>query len=160
MGAESGSQRILDAMDKGITVAQIREARTLLRQHGIRTAFFLQFGYLGEEMEDIHATLDMLFETMPDDIGVSVSYPLPGTGFYEKVKSELSQKANWTDSDDLDLMFKNKYSAEFYKRLHRYIHKRFRMKQARENGSWKRWYFGPASVVAKWRMERELRVES
>ncbi|MFN8394974.1 MAG: hypothetical protein U0176_10030 [Bacteroidia bacterium] len=64
-------------------------------------------------MED-HATLDMLFETMPDDIGVSVSYPLPGTGFYEKVKSELSQKANWTDSDDLDTMFKNKYSAEFY----------------------------------------------
>ncbi|MFN8394975.1 MAG: hypothetical protein U0176_10035 [Bacteroidia bacterium] len=39
MGAESGSQRILDAMDKGITVAQIREARTLLKQHGIRTAF-------------------------------------------------------------------------------------------------------------------------
>jgi anaerobic magnesium-protoporphyrin IX monomethyl ester cyclase len=157
LGAESGSQRILDAMDKGITVAQIKEARALLRQHGIRAAFFLQFGYLGETWEDIQATLDMLFETMPDDIGVSVSYPLPGTGFHEKVKAELVGKANWTDSDDLDLMFTNTYSPEFYKRLHRYIHKRFRLAQARERGSWKRLYFGPATVVARKRMLAELK---
>lgn len=156
IGAESGSQRILDAMDKGTTVTQIHEARALLKKHGIRVAFFLQFGYLSETWEDIQATIDMLFTAMPDDIGVSVSYPLPGTGFYEKVKAELTQKSNWTDSDDLDLMFTNTYSPEFYKKLHRYIHKKFRLAQARARGSAKRFWFGPATMVAKRRMEKEL----
>jgi anaerobic magnesium-protoporphyrin IX monomethyl ester cyclase len=152
MGAESGSQKILDAMDKGITVEQIKVSRELLKKHNIRAAFFLQFGYLGETWEDIQSTIDMLFEAMPDDIGVSVSYPLPGTGFYEKVKTELSAKANWTDSDELALMFRNTYSPLFYKRLHRYIHKRFRLAQARASGSLKRMWFGPATVVARQRL--------
>jgi len=66
---------------------------------------------------------------MPDDMGISVSYPLPGTKFYEQVKDDLVQKANWSDSDDLALMFKNTYPPRFYKMLHRYIHKKFRKKQ-------------------------------
>ncbi len=152
IGAESGSQKVLDAMDKGITVAEIKQARAMLKQHGIRAAFFLQFGYLGETWADIEATIAMLLETMPDDIGASVSYPLPGTGFYEKVKSELATKSNWTDSDELALMFKNTYSPEFYKRLHRYVHKRYRLAQARERRSWKRLWFGPATVVARRRL--------
>jgi anaerobic magnesium-protoporphyrin IX monomethyl ester cyclase len=152
MGAESGSQKILDAMDKGITVDQIKASRELLRKHNIRAAFFLQFGYLGETWEDIQSTMDMLLEAMPDDIGVSVSYPLPGTGFYEKVKAELGGKANWTDSDELALMFRNTYSPLFYKRLHRYIHKRFRLAQSRANGSLKQMWFGPATLVARQRL--------
>ena len=126
MGAESGSQKILDAMDKGTKVAQIKEARKLLKEHGIKTSFFLQFGYLGEEMEDILKTIQLVEETMPEDLGISVSYPLPGTVFFENVKAGLQHKANWTDSDDLDLMFKNNYSREFYKQLHRYLHYRYR----------------------------------
>lgn len=136
MGAESGSQRILDAMDKGITVEQIYEANRLLKKHKIKTAFFLQFGYLGETMDDIRLTLNMLDDCLPDDIGISVSYPLPGTRFYEIVKEQLTHKANWSDSDDLDLMFRNTYSPAFYKRLHRYVHKRYRRQQAWE--SWGR----------------------
>ena len=132
VGAESGSQKILDAMEKDITIAQIYEARKKLKQHGVKVAFFLQFGYLGETIEDIHLTEKMLFDLMPDDMGISVSYPLPGTKFHEKVKKDLIQKANWTDSDDLDLMFKNTYSPKFYKILHRYIHKKFRRKQGFE----------------------------
>jgi anaerobic magnesium-protoporphyrin IX monomethyl ester cyclase len=157
LGAESGSQKVLDAMDKGITVQQIKDSRAMLRQHNIRAAFFLQFGYLGETWEDIEATIAMLLETMPDDIGASVSYPLPGTGFYEKVKAELGGKSNWTDSDELALMFKNTYSPAFYKLLHRYVHKRYRLAQARARGSLKRFWFGPATRVARRRMERELR---
>lgn len=129
VGAESGSQKILDAMDKGITVEQIYEARKKLRKHGVRVAFFLQFGYPGETKEDIKKTEQMLFDLMPDDMGISVSYPLPGTKFHEMVKADLKQKANWTDSDELALMFKNTYSPEYYKILHRYIHKKFRKKQ-------------------------------
>jgi anaerobic magnesium-protoporphyrin IX monomethyl ester cyclase len=129
VGAESGSQKILDAMDKGTTVQQIHSATKLLKSKGIKTAFFLQFGYLGEQKEDIQKTIDMVLELVPDDIGISVSYPLPGTVFYDKVEDELKTKANWTDSDDLAVMFRSTYPPQFYKKLHRYVHKVYRKKQ-------------------------------
>lgn len=132
MGAESGSQKILDAMDKGITVEQIIESCKKLKAAKIKPALFIQFGYLDETLEDIAATIKMIKQTMPEDIGISVSYPLPGTGFYEKVKSELVQKSNWSDSDDLDLMFKNNYSKTFYKDLHRYVHYTYRTAQSKQ----------------------------
>ena len=81
MGVESGAQKILDAMDKGTRVVQIRDATGLLRQHGIRAAWFLQLGYPGETFEDILATRNLIREERPDDVGVSVAYPLPGTLF-------------------------------------------------------------------------------
>jgi anaerobic magnesium-protoporphyrin IX monomethyl ester cyclase len=130
MGAESGSQKILNAMDKGTTVEQIAGATQLLREHRIRVSFFIQFGYPGETKEDIGLTIRMIKSLMPDNIGISVSYPLPGTVFYERVKSELKEKANWTDSDELKLMFRNTYSPAFYKQLHRYVHKIFRRQLA------------------------------
>lgn len=129
VGAESGSQKILDAMDKGTQVEEIYEATRLLKERDVRVAFFIQFGYPGEAWEDINKTINMILELMPDDLGISVSYPLPGTKFYERVKSELTQKANWVDSDDLDLMFANTYSPLFYKTLHRYVHDRYRIKK-------------------------------
>lgn len=126
IGAESGSQKILDAMDKGIRLEQIREARLLLRKHGIRTAFFIQFGYPGEGIEEIEATFRLVQELLPDEIGVSVSYPLPGTPFFESVKDQLKTKTNWVDSDDLDMMFENSYPTGFYKHLQRHLHRVFR----------------------------------
>lgn len=129
IGAESGSQKILDAMDKGTTVEQIAEATRLLKAKGIEVCFFLQYGYLGETRHDIDLTLQMVETLLPHDIGISVSYPLPGTGFYEKVRNTMGKKQNWTDSDDLDLMYPSTFSPAFYKRLHRYTHKRFRLKQ-------------------------------
>ena len=129
LGAESGSQKILDAMDKGTQVSQIYEATKLLQNNKVKVAFFLQFGYLGETMEDIQKTIDMVLDIMPDEIGISVSYPLPGTKFYDKVKEDLILKSNWSDSDDLDMMFKSTYNKEFYRTLHRYMHNRYRIKQ-------------------------------
>jgi anaerobic magnesium-protoporphyrin IX monomethyl ester cyclase len=129
IGAESGSQKILDAMDKGITLEQIRQATTLLKHHGIKPAFFLQFGYLGETHDDIEQTITMVLDLMPAEIGVSISYPLPGTKFYDTVKNMLQEKQNWSDSDDLSMLFKNTYSPAYYKTLHRYIHNRYRIKR-------------------------------
>jgi radical SAM superfamily enzyme YgiQ (UPF0313 family) len=129
VGAESGSQKILDAMDKGTSVEQIYEATRLLRKHGIKPAFFLQLGYPGENKDDLARTEKMLFDLMPDDIGISVSYPLPGTKFYDRVKADLKSKANWTHSDDLALMYRGTYSPQFYKKLHRHLHKKFRRQQ-------------------------------
>lgn len=126
MGAESGSQKILDAMDKGTKVEQIYEATRLLKKHNIGVSLFLQLGYLNETVDDIKLTIKMVKDLLPDDIGISVSYPLPGTVFYDKVKEQLKEKSNWTDSDELAMMFKNTYKPEFYKQLQRYIHKVYR----------------------------------
>jgi radical SAM superfamily enzyme YgiQ (UPF0313 family) len=125
MGAESGSQKILDAMEKGTTVGQIEAATRLLREYGIRPSFFIQFGYPGETKEDIDMTIRMINRLLPDSLGISVSYPLPGTVFYDRVKTDLQEKSNWTDSDELKLMFRNTYCAAFYKQLHRYVHRSY-----------------------------------
>jgi anaerobic magnesium-protoporphyrin IX monomethyl ester cyclase len=126
IGAESGSQKVLDAMDKGITIEQVRQATKLLKDKGIKVAFFLQFGYPGETRDDIDSTIRMVLELMPDEVGISVSYPLPGTKFYENVKDQLREKKNWTDSDDLDVMFHSTYSNAYYRQLHRYVHSIYR----------------------------------
>jgi radical SAM superfamily enzyme YgiQ (UPF0313 family) len=136
MGAESGSQKILDAMDKGITVNEIADATKLLKAHGIKPSFFIQFGYPGEDFKDIMQTIKMINQLLPYEIGISVSYPLPGTVFYEKVRQELKEKSNWTDSNELALMFRNTYQPEFYKQLHRYVHKNYR-KQIALHHIWK-----------------------
>jgi anaerobic magnesium-protoporphyrin IX monomethyl ester cyclase len=122
MGAESGSQRILDAMDKGIRVDEIYKAREDLKRHGIRASFFLQFGYPGESWQDIQSTIRMVRETAPDEIGVSVSYPLPGTKLYARVATELGAKQNWLDSDDMAMMFRGTFATEFYAALHDALH--------------------------------------
>jgi radical SAM superfamily enzyme YgiQ (UPF0313 family) len=133
IGAESGSQKILDAMEKGITIDEIHRSRQLLKTHGIQVGFFLQFGYPGEKEDDIQATLKLVLDVMPDDIGISVSYPLPGTKLYENVKAELKNKANWTDSDELAMMFSNSFPKNYYKDLQRYVHKVYRKKKSLQN---------------------------
>ena len=131
VGAESGSQKVLDAMDKGVTVAQIEKATSLMKARGIKVGYFLQFGYTGELREDINQTIQLVLRNMPDEIGISVSYPLPGTKFYDRVKSELREKQNWVDSDDLDLMFHSTYPKQFYKNLQRHVHQLYRIQKAK-----------------------------
>jgi anaerobic magnesium-protoporphyrin IX monomethyl ester cyclase len=142
IGAESGSQRILDAMEKGTKVEQIARATRLLRNAGIAVGFFLQFGYPGETRADIDKTLTMVRECQPDDIGISVSYPLPGTKFYERVVAQLGGKRNWTDSNDLAMMYRGTYSTDFYRKLYAVVHKEFRIRKARQalgsgRGAWR-----------------------
>jgi anaerobic magnesium-protoporphyrin IX monomethyl ester cyclase len=130
MGAESGSQKILDAMDKGTRIEQIREAAQLLKSAGIRACFFLQFGYPGETRTDIEKTLQLVRDANPDDIGVSVSYPMPGTKFFEAVHAQMGEKQNWQDSSDLAMLHHGTYSTEFYRQLHSVVHKEFRARKA------------------------------
>jgi radical SAM superfamily enzyme YgiQ (UPF0313 family) len=124
IGAESGSQRILDAMEKGTTVRQIEVATAALRAAGIRIGFFLQYGYTGETDEEIDMTLELVRRCLPDEIGVSVSYPLPGTRFYDSIRDRLGPKQQWTESADLDPMIPGARSPEFYRALHAVTHKR------------------------------------
>jgi anaerobic magnesium-protoporphyrin IX monomethyl ester cyclase len=130
LGAESGSQKILNAMEKGTTVEQIYQATQLLHQVGVRVGFFLQFGYPGETRADIEKTLQMVRDCRPDDVGMSVSYPLPGTRFHENVKQQLGEKQNWTDSADLAMMYQGTFVTEFYRQLHTVLHKEFRARRS------------------------------
>jgi anaerobic magnesium-protoporphyrin IX monomethyl ester cyclase len=122
LGAESGSQKILDAMNKGTQVGEIVQARRLLAAVGIRVGFFLQLGYLGESLDDILATRRLVEDARPDDVGISVSYPLPGTKFYELVKEQLGDKRHWQESNDLEMMFAGTYTSEFYRRVRNLLH--------------------------------------
>ena len=122
IGAESGSQRVLDAMNKGTRVGEIREAREHLRTENIRVGYFIQLGYLDEQLDDILATRELIETSQPDDIGVSVAYPLPGTQFFEIVKEQLQNKTNWQESDDLEMMFEGTYNSDFYRTVRNLLH--------------------------------------
>jgi anaerobic magnesium-protoporphyrin IX monomethyl ester cyclase len=89
---------------------------------GIRVGFFIQLGYMGEQLEDIIATRELLKAARPDEIGVSVSYPLPGTKFYDSVKAQLREKTHWQESNDLDMMFSGTYTSDFYRRVRNLLH--------------------------------------
>ena len=134
IGAESGSQRVLDAMNKGTTVTEIQTARARLKAVGIRVGFFIQLGYLDEQLSDILATRALIEVARPDDVGVSVSYPLPGTRFYELVKAQLGAKTRWQDSDDLAMMFQGTYTSEFYRAVRNLIHEQVCLQKSERDG--------------------------
>jgi anaerobic magnesium-protoporphyrin IX monomethyl ester cyclase len=123
-------------MDKGTRREQIPVARERLRQAGIRACYFLQLGYPGETFADIEETLRLVRETLPDDIGVSVSYPLPGTRFHAMVAASLGAKDHWDDSADLAMMFQGTYRTAFYRELHDLLHRdlELRLALARDAG--------------------------
>jgi anaerobic magnesium-protoporphyrin IX monomethyl ester cyclase len=122
LGVESGSQRVLDAMDKDTEVAEIRAATRALKAGGVRACWFIQLGYPPESWDDLLLTRDLIREEGPNEIGVSVAYPLPGTGFYSAVRSQLGQRQNWEDTGDLAMLFRGRYSTEFYRRVRDALH--------------------------------------
>ncbi len=155
MGAESGAQSVLNAMDKGLSLSSIIVARRRLKEAGIRACYFLQFGYPGETWAELQETIAFVRETRPDDIGISFSYPLPGTAFYERVRAQLGPKRNWTDSDDLCIMFHAAYKTDFYRAVRDALHA--------EVDSWRE-LDAPnminAEIDALWRKVDELEPES
>jgi len=122
LGVESGSQSVLNAMDKGITIDTIRSATRNLDRAGVRPSWFLQLGYPGEDWEEILATRRLVRDETPYDIGVSVSYPLPGTTFHARVAHQLSDKTNWTHSDDLAMLFQGAFTTELYRKVRDLLH--------------------------------------
>lgn len=150
LGAESGSQKILDAMEKGQTVAEIERATQRLRAQGIRVGFFLQFGYPGETWHDIGLTRRLVRGARPDEIGISVSYPLPGTKFFARVQAELGAQQNWVDSNDLALLYRGPFPSEFYRVLYRLLHAEFALVTRGHWPALARW------ALSRWQLQRYL----
>jgi anaerobic magnesium-protoporphyrin IX monomethyl ester cyclase len=115
IGSESGSQRILDSMDRGVTVQQVRSAVALSRSAGIQTGMFLMWGYDGEEISDIEATIDHVKQTRPDIFFTTVSYPIKGTPYFNKVADRLVSIGSWHERTDRDCKIRGRHSRNFYK---------------------------------------------
>ena len=121
-GAESGSQKVLDAMNKGTTVDQIRQAARLCRRYGIETYFYIMLGYPGEEWGDIRKTVELLKDTRPAMFSSTIAYPLPSTEFYEQVKHRLLDTPDWDYTAENRLLFQRDYSTAFYQWVQRWLH--------------------------------------
>jgi radical SAM superfamily enzyme YgiQ (UPF0313 family) len=114
IGSESGSQRILDAMDRGVKVEQVQQAVALTRERGIESGMFLMWGYEGEELDDIEATIKHVSVSQPDIFFTTVSYPIKGTPYYQKISDRLVQLKPWGVGSDRDIKIKGRHSRSFY----------------------------------------------
>jgi radical SAM superfamily enzyme YgiQ (UPF0313 family) len=115
IGSESGSARILNAMERGVTPDQVYGAVELCRARGIQTGMFLMWGYEGEEIADIELTVDHVKRCAPDVFLTTISYPIKGTPYFETVRNRLTGDAAWGYSTDRDYRIAGRHSREFYR---------------------------------------------
>jgi radical SAM superfamily enzyme YgiQ (UPF0313 family) len=115
IGSESGSQRILDGMERGVTVEQVQRSTKLAQAQGIQVGMFLMWGYEGEELEDIAATVEHVKRSNPDVFLTTVSYPIKGTGYFKKVRDRIDLPLPWTMASDRDYVVAGRRSRAYYK---------------------------------------------
>jgi anaerobic magnesium-protoporphyrin IX monomethyl ester cyclase len=114
IGSESGSQRILNAMDRGVTVEQVQAAVAACKERRIQTGMFLMWGYEGEELQDIEATIEHVKRSDPDVFFTTVAYPIKGTPYYERVSNSLVQLKPWAETSDREITLRDRRPARFY----------------------------------------------
>jgi radical SAM superfamily enzyme YgiQ (UPF0313 family) len=114
IGSESGSQRVLDAMERGVKVEQVQAMTHALRRRGIETGMFIMLGYESEEMADLEATVEHLKKAAPDVFLTTVAYPIKNTRFYEKVADRVLARDDWERRTDRDLGVRGRHSPRFY----------------------------------------------
>ncbi|HEY2119137.1 MAG TPA: radical SAM protein [Candidatus Acidoferrum sp.] len=134
IGSESGSQRILDSMERGVTVAQVQNAVDLCKARGIQTGMFLMWGYEGEELEDIEATIEHVKRTDPDVFFTTVSYPIKGTPYFERVANSLVQLKPWGSSSDRELVVRGRRSTGFYENADLLLQREVQLARLRRAG--------------------------
>jgi radical SAM superfamily enzyme YgiQ (UPF0313 family) len=121
IGSESGSQRILDAMDRRVRVEQVREAARLLKARGIQVGMFIMLGYEGEEAPDLLATVDHLKRTDPDVFLTTVSYPIRGTPYHDDVAGRIRRDGPWEAGTDRDLVIRGRHTPRYYRFVEKWM---------------------------------------
>jgi radical SAM superfamily enzyme YgiQ (UPF0313 family) len=122
IGSESGSQRILDAMHRGVSVEQVQSAVKLCKARGIQTGMFLMWGYEGEELADIEGTIDHVKRSDPDVFLTTVAYPIRGTPYFEKVAARVTALRAWAEGSDRDFRIRGRHSRRFYRIVDQLLH--------------------------------------
>lgn len=138
IGAESGSQKIIDAMDRRVDINVVRDQLIATRKAGIETGTFIMVGYPGETYEDILQTATYLESALPDQFTITKSYPIKGTSLYDEVESQITKRPDWFSSTDREIDFRREYPDQFYDAAIRYIHNRVKLKR-NEVGAIDRW---------------------
>src|ERR1700761_8456636 len=114
IGSESGSQRLLDSMERGVKIEQVQQAVAMSRERGIQSGMFLMWGYEGEDLEDIEHPIRPVSTSQPDIFFTTVSYPIKGTPYYKAVADKLVQLQPWGRSSDREFKIKGRHSKRFY----------------------------------------------
>ena len=114
IGAESGSQKIIDAMDRRVKVEQVRETIRMVKSYGMEAGTFIMLGYPGEDESDIKETLEHLKYSAPDQYTITVAYPIKGTPLYSEVENIFTEALPWETSTDRDIDFKRTYKRAYY----------------------------------------------
>jgi len=114
IGSESGSQRILDAMERGVSAEEVRSAVAMCKSRGIKTGMFLMWGYEGEELGDIEATIEHVKRTDPDIFFTTVAYPIKGTPYFAEVADRVENLKAWNVGSDREVRIRNRHSRQFY----------------------------------------------
>lgn len=127
VGVESGSQKMLDLMNRGTKLAQVERTAEALRQAGVRQFWFLMLGYPGETLEDIEATFQLFRRFSPEEYSVSIAVPIPGTRFHGLVKDRLSRDARPARRTGGTTLL---YEAAYGEHLYRWEQRRFRIEAA------------------------------
>ena len=134
IGSESGSQRILDAMDRGVKIEQVHKAVDMCRERGIQSGMFLMWGYEGEDLEDIEATVRHVSKSKPDIFFTTVSYPIKGTPYYKRMAERLIQIAPWGQTSDRELKIQGRHSRTFYAYADKLLRDEVALARLLENG--------------------------
>jgi len=152
IGAESGSQRIIDAMDRRVKAEQVQDMIIAARSKGVQTGTFIMLGYPGETEADIEATVQHLCRANPDLFTITVAYPIRGTQLYHDIEDRLTNDPDWFSSTDRDLEFERTYTRKYYDFAVRYVVNQVHAhKQVVEGKSWSvaRFKFGLKASLAR-----------
>jgi len=121
IGSESGSQKILDAMQRDVTVEEVQWATRTAQKHGIEVGMFLMWGYEGETIEDIAATVDHVKEASPDTFLTTVAYPIKDTPYFEEVAERVRLEGAWAESTDRDFRIEDRRPRAYYEAADRWL---------------------------------------
>jgi radical SAM superfamily enzyme YgiQ (UPF0313 family) len=121
IGAESGSQRLLDAMERGVTVDQVLFATAAAKRHGIQVGMFLMWGYDGETVADIAATVDLVRRADPEVFLTTVAYPIKNTPYFRQLGDRVVATRDWAAATDRDYDVRGRYSRELYGHADRWL---------------------------------------
>jgi radical SAM superfamily enzyme YgiQ (UPF0313 family) len=162
IGAESGSQKILDAMSRKVSKSQITQSRQLCKQYGIEYGIFVMFGYPGEELEDIYDTIKFVRDLQPDQYLTTVAYPLRGTKLFEEIQDQIIYPSGWTDHLQRELEIKNRFIRPLYSYAIKKTASEYRKRQlSRSNGNKiKQVYHSLRSVYCSYRIKQLVNVRT
>ena len=121
IGAESGSQRIIDKMDRRVDIEVVSQMMQRTQEYGMEAGTFIMVGYPSEELNDIKQTAQYLKKAQPDLLTITKTYPIKGTALYEEVREHITRAPEWSTSTDRDIEFELPYSKSFYNYAIRYI---------------------------------------